>query len=90
MGGFGSMSHAISSMKANMALRKSKRTQKSKNYQKGNYKEREFNFPKVSEKELEKIKADIRAKGKRQRLIENSIIAILTLIVFSLFYIYLF
>ncbi|MFK5878111.1 MAG: hypothetical protein QM478_01300 [Flavobacteriaceae bacterium] len=44
----------------------------------------------LTKEELEKIKADIRAKGKRQRLIENSIVAILSLIVFSIIYIYLF
>lgn len=90
MGGFGSMQHAISSMKANAALRNSKRKQKNKTYQKGNYKEREFDFPKVSETELEKIKADIRAKGKHKRIIEFTIAASLTIVVFVLIFVYLF
>ena len=90
MGGFGSMLHAASTMKANMALRKSKRTQKSKNYQKGTYKKHELNFPKVSEEELQKIMVAIRAKGKRQRTINYTLTGIFTAIVFLLIYRYWF
>ncbi len=49
-----------------------------------------FSQPNISKKELEKIKSEIRAKGKRQRIIENSIITIITLVVFSLIYFYFF
>lgn len=86
MGGFGSMLHAVSSMKANMALKRSKRREKSKDYKKGTYKEREFNFPKVSGEELEKIRAALRAKRLKRRKKEYLITGIVSLIVFILLY----
>lgn len=49
---------------------------------------REFHTPDITKEELEQIKADIRAKGKRRRIIEYSITAVATIIVFILIFIY--
>ena len=90
MAGFGYAGWAlIENVRKNIEQKRSKRMGK-EGYSSTKRAKREFNFPKVSEEELKKIKSDIRAKGKRQRIIENSIIAILTLVVFSLIYIYFF
>ncbi|MDC9721831.1 MAG: hypothetical protein PSN34_03545 [Urechidicola sp.] len=90
MAGFGYAGWALlENIKKNIEQKRSVRMGK-EGYTSTKRIKREFNFPKVSEEELEKIKADIRAKGKRQRLIENSIISILSLTVFTLIYIYLF
>ncbi|MDC9723397.1 MAG: hypothetical protein PSN34_11605 [Urechidicola sp.] len=43
----------------------------------------EFNFPKVSEEELAKIKSDIRLEGKKQRRKEFLIISIVSIVVIS-------
>ena len=90
MAGFGYAGWALlENIKKNIEQKRSVRMGK-EGYTSTKRIKREFKFPKVSEEELEKIKAEIRAKGKRQRLIENSIVAILSLIIFSLFYIYIF
>ena len=89
MSGSGSMLHAVISMKNNLALKRSNRLGK-RGYTATKRKYREIFQPDITKEELEKIKVEIRAKGKRQRLIENSIVAILSLIIFSLFYIYIF
>ncbi|MDC9721832.1 MAG: hypothetical protein PSN34_03550 [Urechidicola sp.] len=47
---------------------------------------KEFYTPDITKEELEKIKFDIRAKGKRQRIIENSITILLTIIFLILLY----
>lgn len=89
MSGSGSMLHAVISMKNNLALKRSNRLCK-RGYTATKRKYREIFKPNITKEELEKIKSEIRAKGKKQRLVENSIITIITLVVFSLVYIYLF
>ena len=90
MAGFGYAGWALmESIKKNIEQKRSVRMGK-EGYSSTKRIKREFNFPKISKEELAKIKADIRAKGKRQRIIENSIITIITLVVISLIYIYLF
>ena len=44
----------------------------------------EFNFPKVSEKELDKIKSDIRLNGKRERIKNFLVVSITFIILISL------
>ncbi len=88
MGGLGSMLHASQTIKNNWANRKALRKNRKKYAYATKHKKGEFNFPKVSEEELEKIKADIRAKGKKRRIIEYTIIAITIIIVIILFYVF--
>lgn len=51
---------------------------------------KEFYTPDITKEELEKIKSDIRSKGKRQRVIENSITILLTIAFLTLLYFLLF
>jgi len=84
MGGSGGMLHAITTMKNNMALRKSKRKGSKNRNLTGNPKKTEYNFAKVSDEELEKIKINIRLKARKSTQIN-----ILITLVLSIGFIYL-
>lgn len=90
MAGFGYAGWALmESIKKNIEQKRSVRMGK-EGYSSTKRIKREFNFPKVSEVELEKIKSEIRAKGKKQRIIENGIAVSLTIVFFILLYYLLF
>lgn len=89
MSGSGSMLHAVISMKNNLALKRSNRLGK-RGYTATKRKYREIFQPDITKEELEKIKADIRAKGKKQRIIENSVTVFLTITFLILLYSFFF
>lgn len=90
---FGSIQNASSSTKRNVNLRRDKIKSKKDRFLKITSK-RELNKklldPKVSPEELEKIKAEIRAKGKKRRLIEYSVLGAIVTIITIVFYFVLF
>lgn len=90
---FGSIQNASSSTKRNVNLRRDKIKSKKDRFLKITGK-RELNKklldPKVSPEELEKIKAEIRAKGKKRRLIEYSVLGAIVTIITIVFYFVLF
>ncbi len=78
----------VSSIRFNLGQKRSAR--RKKKYATTKRIMREFYTPDITKEELEEIKANIRAKGKKRRTIEYSISIIATIIVITLIYVYIF
>jgi len=89
MGGEGSMSHMIISLRINRALRRSKRRKfkNQKNF-KASSNSKNWKHIAISEEELKQIKKEIRAKVSKDIRLYNWIAVILTLLFVLLLYHY--
>ncbi|GAB1309208.1 hypothetical protein KH5_18910 [Urechidicola sp. KH5] len=90
---FGSMQNASSSTKRNVNLRRDKIKSRKDRYLNNTGKRvlnKKLLDPKISPEELEKIKAEIRARGKKRRLIEYSALGAIVTIISIVFYFVLF
>lgn len=90
MAGFGYAGWAlIENIKKNIEQKRSIRIGK-ESYSSTKRTKREFDFPDISKEELEKIKTEIRLKGKLRRRFQYLIMAVCTITLFVTLYIYLF
>lgn len=80
MGGEGSMSHMIITMRINRALRRSKRRKFRKQKSLQSSHNQKWKYIEISEEELQKIKKEIKHKVQQQQLLYNSVAVILLII----------
>lgn len=84
MGGFGSAAAMVQSVKMNLAQRRAKKAKRGIDSAKRV--KTEYNFAKVSDKDLEIIKEQIRAKARKRKVVNGALFLLMSFFIIYLLY----